>query len=79
LLRQVTRHNTLGGPLSTTSINNIVQTRSAAGVTGRYSAHSLRAGFVTFAHLRRAQASHRPPNPPPLLATLNQYVRINDI
>ena len=81
LLRQVTRHNTLGGPLSTTSINNIVQNAiRRAGVTGRYSAHSLRAGFVTFAHLRGAseraiahQTRHHS------LATLNQYVRINDI
>ena len=46
---------------------------------GPYSAHSLRAGFVTYAHLRGAsdraiahQTRHRS------LATLGTYVRIHD-
>ena len=61
------------------SINTLVQKAvTRAGIDpGPYSAHSLRAGFVTYAHLRGAsdraiahQTRHRS------LATLGTYVRI---
>jgi len=56
----------------------LVQTAiTRAGLDATYSAHSLRAGFVTYAHLRGAsdraiahQTRHRS------LATLGTYVRI---
>jgi site-specific recombinase XerD len=63
------------------SINNLVQQAVArAGIDPLpYSAHSLRAGFVTYAHLRGAsdraiahQTRHRS------LATLGGYVRIHE-
>lgn len=63
------------------SVNTLVQAAVArAGLDpGRYSAHSLRAGFVTYAHLRGAsdraiahQTRHRS------LATLGTYVRIHE-
>jgi site-specific recombinase XerD len=61
------------------SINTLVQKAvTRAGMNaGPYSAHSLRAGFVTYAHLRGAsdraiahQTRHRS------LATLGAYVRV---
>ena len=61
------------------SVNALVQAAVArAGLDpALYSAHSLRAGFVTYAHLRGAsdraiahQTRHRS------LATLGQYVRV---
>ena len=61
------------------SVNTLVQKAvTRAGIDpGPYSAHSLRAGFVTYAHLRGAsdraiahQTRHRS------LATLGTYVRI---
>jgi integrase len=67
-------------PLHPESINSLVQKAVArAGLDPRpYSAHSLRAGFVTYAHLRGAsdraiahQTRHRS------LATLGSYVRIS--
>jgi len=66
-------------PLHPESINTLVQKAVArAGLDpGPYSAHSLRAGFVTYAHLRGAsdraiahQTRHRS------LATLGTYVRV---
>jgi len=66
-------------PLHPESINTLVQKAVArAGIDpGPYSAHSLRAGFVTYAHLRGAsdraiahQTRHRS------LATLGTYVRV---
>ena len=65
--------------MNPSSINVLVQTAAArAGLDPLpYSAHSLRAGFVTYAHLRGAsdrsiahQTRHRS------LATLGQYVRV---
>jgi integrase len=63
------------------SINTLIQqavTRGHLDPTG-YSAHSLRAGFVTYAHLRGAsdraiahQTRHRS------LATIGGYVRIHE-
>lgn len=62
------------------SVNNVVQQAVArAGIDPtRYSAHSLRAGFVTYAHLRGAsdraiahQTRHRS------LATIGTYVRVH--
>jgi len=62
------------------SVNKRVQAAAArAGLTdGPYSAHSLRAGFVTFAHLRGAsdraiahQTRHRS------LASVGTYVRVH--
>lgn len=80
LLRPVGKSNTaLPRPLNPESVNTLV--RNAVARAGydpaRYSAHSLRAGFVTYAHLRGAsdraiahQTRHRS------LATLGGYVRI---
>lgn len=69
------------GRLNPESINALVQAAVArAGLEpAPFSAHSLRAGFVTYAHLRGAsdraiahQTRHRS------LATLGQYVRIHE-
>jgi integrase len=66
-------------PMNPGSVNALVQAAVArAGLdSALYSAHSLRAGFVTYAHLRGAsdraiahQTRHRS------LATLGQYVRV---
>ena len=66
-------------PLNPASINVLVQHAVArVGLDpALYSAHSLRAGFVTYAHLRGAsdraiahQTRHRS------LTTLGQYVRV---
>ena len=81
LLRPVGKSNTaLPRRLNPESVNTLVQQAVArAGLDpARYSAHSLRAGFVTYAHLRGAsdraiahQTRHRS------LATLGGYVRIH--
>jgi site-specific recombinase XerD len=81
LLRPVLKSNQAAGrPLNPASINAIVQDaiRRAGIIADGYSAHSLRAGFVTYAHLRGAsdraiahQTRHRS------LATLGGYVRIH--
>ena len=69
------------GRLDAGALNRLVQAAVArAGIDpSPYSAHSLRAGFVTYAHLRGAsdraiahQSRHRS------LATLGQYVRIHE-
>jgi integrase len=80
VFRAVSTGNRPGSPRMTpSSINVLVQTAVArAGLDPLpYSAHSLRAGFVTYAHLRGAsgraiahQTRHRS------LATLGQYVRV---
>ena len=80
LFRPVGKSNAAGpGRLHPESVNALVQQAVArAGINpGRYSAHSLRAGFVTYAHLRGAsdraiahQTRHRS------LATLGSYVRV---
>jgi len=80
LFRSVGKSNTAGpGRLHPESVNVLVQQAVArAGIDpARYSAHSLRAGFVTYAHLRGAsdraiahQTRHRS------LATLGSYVRV---
>jgi site-specific recombinase XerD len=82
VLRPVSKGNRpLGRPLHPESINNLVQAAvSRAGLDpAPFSAHSLRAGFVTFAHLRGAsdraiahQTRHRS------LATVGTYVRIHE-
>jgi len=82
LFRRVTKANRAGPKaLNPESINQLVQQAVArAGLDPTsYSAHSLRAGFVTYAHLRGAsdraiarQTRHRS------LATLGQYVRIQE-
>lgn len=70
-----------GRPLHPESINTLAQHAIArAGIDpAPYSAHSLRAGFITYAHLRGAtdraiahQSRHRS------LATLGGYVRIHN-
>jgi site-specific recombinase XerD len=70
----------LARPLHPESVNTLIQNAVArAGLDPTpYSAHSLRAGFVTYAHLRGAsdraiahQTRHRS------LATLGGYVRIH--
>jgi hypothetical protein len=80
--RPVSKGNrALPRPLNPESINDLVQ--AAAARAGHhevgYSAHSLRAGFVTYAHLRGAsdraiahQTRHRS------LATLGAYVRVHE-
>jgi len=80
LFRPVGKSNAAGpGRLHPESVNVLVQEAVArAGLDPtRYSAHSLRAGFVTYAHLRGAsdraiahQTRHRS------LATLGSYVRV---
>jgi site-specific recombinase XerD len=80
LLRPVLKSNKPADrPLNPASINFIVQDaiRRAGIIPDGYSAHSLRAGFVTYAHLRGAsdraiahQTRHRS------LATLGGYVRV---
>lgn len=80
LLQAVLKSNKPAGrPLNPASINTIVQDaiRRAGIIPDGYSAHSLRAGFVTYAHLRGAsdraiahQTRHRS------LATLGTYVRV---
>lgn len=82
LFRRVTKSNRAGtGALNPGSINQLVQQAVArAGIDPLpYSAHSLRAGFVTYAHLRGAsdraiahQTRHRS------LATLGGYVRVHE-
>ena len=65
--------------MNPSSVNVLVQQAAARANLdpAAYSAHSLRAGFVTYAHLRGAsdraiahQTRHRS------LATLGQYVRV---
>lgn len=80
LFRPVAKSNTaVSRPLNPDSVNTLVQQAVArAGLDpAPYSAHSLRAGFVTYAHLRGAsdraiahQTRHRS------LATLGGYVRV---
>ena len=80
LLRPVAKSNTAAPrALNPDSVNTLVQQAvTRAGLDpARYSAHSLRAGFVTYAHLRGAsdraiahQTRHRS------LATLGGYVRV---
>jgi len=80
LLRPVTKSNAPAArPLNPDSVNALVQqaVRRADMDPTKYSAHSLRAGFVTYAHLRGAsdraiahQTRHRS------LATLGGYVRV---
>jgi site-specific recombinase XerD len=82
VFRRVTKSNLPGpGGLNPESINQLIQQAVArAGINpAGYSAHSLRAGFVTYAHLRGAsdraiahQTRHRS------LATLGQYVRVHE-
>jgi site-specific recombinase XerD len=82
VLRPVSKGNrALPRALNPESINDLVQTAiSRAGLNpDTYSAHSLRAGFVTYAHLRGAsdraiahQTRHRS------LATVGTYVRIHE-
>ncbi|WP_139317274.1 MULTISPECIES: site-specific integrase [unclassified Pseudonocardia] len=63
------------------SVNTLVKAATArAGLPGPYSAHSLRAGFVTYAHLRGAsdraiahQTRHRS------MDTITTYVRVDDV
>lgn len=81
-LRPVSKGNrALDRALHPESVNDLVRAAVArAGLdTARYSAHSLRAGFVTYAHLRGAsdraiahQTRHR------ALASVGTYVRIHE-
>lgn len=58
VLRSVTKGGRIGGRLSTKSINTIVARRARlAGLGEGYSAHSLRAGAATIAHLNGAPIS----------------------
>jgi integrase len=82
VFRRMTKSNHPGPTgLHPASINNFIQQAVArAGIDPLpYSAHSLRAGFVTYAHLRGAsdraiahQTRHRS------LATLGGYVRVHE-
>lgn len=81
VFRAVSKGNrALSRPLHPESVNTLIQAAVArAGLDpARYSAHSLRAGFVTYAHLRGAsdraiahQTRHRS------LASVGGYVRIH--
>jgi len=82
VFRSVDRHNRLGESLSGTAINNIV--KRAVRRTGRdaapFSAHSLRAGFVTYAHLRGASdraIAHQTRHAS--LASVGTYTRIEEV
>jgi integrase len=83
VFRRVTKANRAGpAALNPESINQLVQAavaRAGLADADAYSAHSLRGGFVTYAHLRGAsdraiahQTRHRS------LATLGQYVRVQE-
>jgi len=82
VFRPVSKGNRpLPRPLNPESINTLIQAAIArAGIDpAGYSAHSLRAGFVTYAHLRGAsdraiahQTRHRS------LATVGTYIRIHE-
>lgn len=82
VFRRVTKGNRAGtAGLNPESANVLIQTavRRAGLDPSPYSAHSLRAGFVTYAHRRGAsdraiahQTRHRS------LATLGQYIRIDE-
>ena len=82
VLRPVSTGNkAVGRRLSANAVNFLVHAAiERAGIDPvPYSAHSLRAGFVTYAHLRGAsdraiahQTRHRS------MATLGQYVRIHE-
>jgi integrase len=82
VFRRVTKGNRAGtAALNPESANTLIQTavRRAGLDPTPYSAHSLRAGFVTYAHRRGAsdraiahQTRHRS------LATLGQYIRIDE-
>jgi len=82
VFRRVTKANTVGpNRLHPGSINQLVQKAiERAGIDpAPYSAHSLRAGFVTYAHLRGAsdraiahQTRHRS------LAAIGTYIRVNE-
>ncbi len=80
LFRPVSKGNRpLPRRLSEGAINTLIQQAIIrSGLEGDYSAHSLRAGFVTYAHLRGAsdraiahQTRHRS------LATVGTYIRIH--
>ncbi|WP_224388974.1 site-specific integrase [Pseudonocardia sp. ICBG1293] len=83
VLRKVSTGNrALNQPLHPESINNLVHaaTTRAGLPDGPYSAHSLRAGFVTYAHLRGAtdraiahQTRHRS------MDTITDYIRVDDV
>lgn len=83
VLRKVSTGNrVLDTPLHPESINNLVHaaTTRAGVLGGPYSAHSLRAGFVTYAHLRGAsdraiahQTRHRS------IDTITTYIRVDDV
>ncbi len=73
------RNRPLPRRLSEGAINTLIQQAiTRGGLEGDYSAHSLRAGFVTYAHLRGAsdraiahQTRHRS------LATVGTYIRVH--
>ena len=76
MLRKVSIGNrTLVRPLPPESVNDLLQ--AAVARAGLYTAHSLRAGFVSYAHLRASdraiahQTRHRS------LASVATYVRIH--
>lgn len=83
VLRKVSTGNrALADPLHPESVNTLVQAATTrAGLPGGpYSAHSLRAGFVTYAHLRGAtdraiahQTRHRS------MDTITTYIRVDDV
>jgi integrase len=81
VFRAVSTGNRAGSrAMNPSSINVLVQAAAArAGLDpAAYSAHSLRAGFVTYAHLRVASdraIAHQTPRHRSL-ATLGQYVRV---
>jgi site-specific recombinase XerD len=81
VFRSVSRHNQLGNSLTGTAINAIV--KRAIQRTGLdpapYSAHSLRAGFATYAHLRGASdraIAHQTRHGS--LASVGTYVRVEE-
>ena len=79
VLRSVDRHNRLGASLSGTAINAIVKRLiQRAGIDPTpYSAHSLRAGFVTYAHIRGASdraIAHQTRH-----SSVGTYIRVEEI
>lgn len=52
IFRRISREGRIGGALTDQAVSRIVQKRAqAAGLTEHFTAHSLRSGFVTQAHL----------------------------
>jgi integrase len=59
VVRRIDRHGNIGSNLTATAIASIIRARTAAaGISGNFAGHSLRAGFaMTAAHAGKSEAS----------------------